>query len=205
LRDFLLHLLTITIGLLIALALESLVESIHFRHLVRDARHSLAREMNANRSLFAQNQRALEEDRELLENDIAQLRTLRSAKSAAAPDLHFRFGWNRFSDTAWKSARESGALVHMDPEIIEEYDGVYSQQEYVNQAGVGILMDHARVASPLLIAQDHKDSRELLPNEVETMLLACAELEARVQTLQQLMKPIAQDYAQAPHEPSADH
>jgi hypothetical protein len=40
-KDFLLHLLTITIGLFIALTLEAAVESMHHRHLVREARVSL--------------------------------------------------------------------------------------------------------------------------------------------------------------------
>jgi hypothetical protein len=38
LKDFLLHLLTITVGLFIALTLEAAIESLHHRHLVRDAR-----------------------------------------------------------------------------------------------------------------------------------------------------------------------
>ena len=37
-KDFALHLLTITIGLFIALSLEAAVQSLHHRHLVRDAR-----------------------------------------------------------------------------------------------------------------------------------------------------------------------
>jgi hypothetical protein len=36
-KDFLLHLLTITVGLLIALALEAAVQYLHHRSLVRDA------------------------------------------------------------------------------------------------------------------------------------------------------------------------
>jgi hypothetical protein len=200
-RDFLLHLLTITIGLLIALALEFAVESIHFHRLVQETRRNLAREIAANRKLFTENERALLADQQLLESDIAVLRELRAAKQPNLPELHFSFSWSAFTNSSWRSARDSGAMVHMDPGDIEDYAGLYDQQDYVNQVGVGILLDEAKAAAPLLIAQNHKDSRDLSPNEVETMLLGCAELEARVVTLQQLMKPLAADYAEAARSP----
>ena len=43
-RDFLLHILTITIGLLIALALEGAVTAIDHHRLVREARENIRRE-----------------------------------------------------------------------------------------------------------------------------------------------------------------
>jgi hypothetical protein len=49
-RDFFLHLLTITIGLFIALTLQAGVESIHHRHLVSEARENLRREIQINRN-----------------------------------------------------------------------------------------------------------------------------------------------------------
>ena len=47
-RDFLLHLLTITIGLLIALSLEGLVDWRHHRHLVHEAETNLHGEIVRN-------------------------------------------------------------------------------------------------------------------------------------------------------------
>jgi hypothetical protein len=49
-RDFLLHLATITIGLLIALGLEGCVEWMHHRHLVHQAEASLKTEIENNDS-----------------------------------------------------------------------------------------------------------------------------------------------------------
>jgi hypothetical protein len=42
-KDFMVHLLAITIGLLIALGLEAAVEAVHHRSLVREARHNIAK------------------------------------------------------------------------------------------------------------------------------------------------------------------
>jgi hypothetical protein len=47
-RDFLLHLCTITIGLVIALGLEGCVEWQHHRHLVHEAEQSLLTEIQNN-------------------------------------------------------------------------------------------------------------------------------------------------------------
>ena len=47
-RDFLVHLITITIGLVIALSLEGCVEWQHHRHLVREAEASLQGEIKTN-------------------------------------------------------------------------------------------------------------------------------------------------------------
>ena len=52
-RDFFLHLATISIGLLIALSLEGLVEWQHHRHLVHEAQASLYGEIKTNESRLA--------------------------------------------------------------------------------------------------------------------------------------------------------
>lgn len=52
-RDFFVHITTIVIGLLIAISLEQVVESIHHKHQVRDAREALALEREANQHEFA--------------------------------------------------------------------------------------------------------------------------------------------------------
>jgi uncharacterized membrane protein YccC len=73
-KDFLLHLLTITVGLFIALTLEAAVESLHHRHLVRDARDMLQREIASNQTLYADNVRRIEVNRATA----ARHRTVRS-------------------------------------------------------------------------------------------------------------------------------
>src|ERR1700733_14408633 len=78
--EFFLQLVTITIGLFIALTLEAGVESLHHRHLVREARENLRREMQINRSHFAENVQNLKKNRRQLTHDIDALRDLRSGK-----------------------------------------------------------------------------------------------------------------------------
>ncbi len=193
-QDFLLHLLTITVGLLIALALQAGVEELHYRHIVSEARANLRREILENQQTYAENLRSLQSDEEMLKHDIGQLRDLRAGKPPEHLDLHWSFDWNSYVDAAWKSARDSGALAHMSPEALEDYSGVYNQQQYVNELGTGILFDEAKAAAPLQFAKDHSDPRELQPADIQTMLLNTAELSARLVTLQSIMKPLVEDY-----------
>jgi hypothetical protein len=203
-KDFLLHLLTITIGLFIALTLEAAVEAMHYRHIVRDARVNLRREIGENHGLYAKNLLELTADRDLLMADIEQLRDMRAGKPPPKIDLRWSFGWSSYADSAWKSARDIGAIAHMEPEMLEDYSGIYGQQEYVNQIGAGIILDEAKAASPLFIAKDRKDPRDLQPVDIQALLLASAELYTRVLTLESLMRELDDGYKESlqQHDPS---
>jgi len=51
-KDFLIHIATIVIGLLIAIGLEQTVEAIHHHREVSEAREALSAEIGDNRKLF---------------------------------------------------------------------------------------------------------------------------------------------------------
>jgi cell division protein FtsB len=200
-RDFLLHLATITIGLLIAVALEAGVEELHYRHIVAAARANLRREITENHATYAQNLQSLEADQERLKHDIDQLRDIRAGKPPEHIDMHWSFDWSSYVDSAWQSARDIGAIAHMRPDAIEVYSEIYNQQRYVNDMGAGILADEAKAAAPLLFAKDGADPRDLTPGDIQAMLLASAELSARIVTLEPLMKTLDDDYAALLKEP----
>jgi hypothetical protein len=200
-KDFLLHLLTITIGLLIALGLDVAVEAMHHRHMVRDAQANLRKEISENHALYAENKRSLADNRSRLEHDIEQLRDLRAGKTPEHLDLHWGFYWGGYADAAWKTARDIGAVPYMTPEMIEQYDSIYGQQALVNEAGVGVLLAEAKAAAPLRIAKDHHDPKDLLTSDVQVMLLATAELDGTAETLQSIMKELDDEYVLALKEP----
>jgi hypothetical protein len=194
-KDFILHLLMITIGLLIALALQAAVESLHHRHMVSEARANLRREIAENHKLYTENLKNLQVNRVQLDQNIDQLRELRAGKTPQKFDLQWGFAWSSYADSAWKSARDIGAVSYMRPEVIEDYSGVYGQQTLVNGAGISIFLDQAKAAAPLLITKNHKDPKELLPGDIQAMLLSAGELEGRVATLQSIMKELDDGYA----------
>lgn len=172
-KDFLLHLLTITIGLFIALTLEAAVESMHHRHMVREARDNLRREIVENHKFYANNVPKLQLNRNQLAHDIDPLRELRDGQKLDHPNLSWRWDWNSYRDAAWKTARESGADSYMDSDSISTYSTVYGQQDYVNATAVAIVNEESRVGAPLEVA---KDPSKLNPTEIETLLIRSAEI-----------------------------
>jgi hypothetical protein len=173
-QEFLIHLLTITIGLFIALTLEATIESIHHWNLVRGAHVNLQREIAANHALYADNARNIRENRNQLARDIDQLRQLRDGKKPDPANLSWSWDWKSYDDSAWSTARASGAVSYMDPSQISAYSKVYTQQQYINETVLAILNDETKAGAALQVAMD---PAKLTPSEIEALLLKTAELD----------------------------
>jgi hypothetical protein len=193
-KDFALHLLTITVGLFIALTLEAAIQSLHHRHLVRDARQNLRREIAANHTRYTDNARSLKINRDQLARDIDQLRALRDGKKVDQPHLSWGWSWDGFDDTSWNTARDSGAISYMDPDTISSFATVYIQQEYVNNTAIVIINEESRAGAALEVATDPS---KLTPAEIETLLIKSAEIDLSFGTLQSTMKLLDDMYARA--------
>jgi hypothetical protein len=187
-------LLTITIGLLIALALEAAAQSLHHRHIVRAAQANLRREIAGNHALYVENLRSLENNLVELDKDIDQLRSLRSGVKLDKPDLSWQWTWSSYGQAAWKSARDIGATSYMEPRDIENYSTIYDQQAYVNDSAIAIVNDETKAVAPLFVA---KRASDLNPGELQSVLTASAELYARIKTLESTMKTLDDDYTKA--------
>jgi hypothetical protein len=197
-KDFLLHLLTITIGLFIALTLEAAVESMHHRHLVRDARENLRSEIEQNHQLYAKNARELELNRIQLAHDLAQLRELRDGKQLPNTKLSWTLDYNGYGDAAWMTAKESGAVPYMVSRSISDYTWLYAQQGYVNGMALTLLNEESRVNAVLDVAQEPS---RLIPAEIESLLIKTAEIDREASTLETWMKALDDMYARALSKP----
>jgi hypothetical protein len=193
-QDFFLQLLTITIGLFIALTLQAGVESLHHRHLVREARENLRREIQINRNHYAENIQNLATNRLQLAHDIDQLLDLRGGKPIEKKGLVWSWAWNGYIDAAWKTARDTGAVSYMSFDLINAYAELYMQQDYVNGQALAIVNFEPRSAAYLKIA---KDPAALSPSDIQSMLISLAESDIKLATLQDLMKPLDEKYTKA--------
>jgi hypothetical protein len=193
-REFFLHLVTITIGLFIALTLQAGVESLHHRHLVREARENLRREIQINRNHYAENVQTIDKNRRQLARDLDQLRDLRSGKPIEKNALAWGWDWNGYIDASWKTARDTGAVSYMSFDLINAYSELYFQQDYVNAQALAIINDAPKSAAFLLIA---RDPSALSPSDIQSMLISIAESDIKLATLQNLMKPLDEMYAKA--------
>ena len=132
-RDFFLHLFTITIGLLIALSLEGLVEWRHHRHLVHEAEAGLRSEIDQNAERLSSIRKQIQDQNNELNRNLATLEKMR-----VHPELHesmsFTFRQQGFEDTAWKTAQTTGALAFMSYKDAREYSTIYGLQDEIYQA-----------------------------------------------------------------------
>ncbi|MGH9568556.1 MAG: hypothetical protein ACRD4F_02885 [Candidatus Angelobacter sp.] len=88
-RDFFIHLVVITLGLLIALGLEGIVGWGHNKHLVHIAEANLRAELLANRKTLADDFRFLNNAQRQTESDLSILSAFKGTKHASA-ELTFR-------------------------------------------------------------------------------------------------------------------
>lgn len=129
-KEFLLHLFTITIGLLIALGLEGMVEWQHHRHLVHEAEASLHNEIKSNSDAMKRALDSLHKNQENLKRDVSLLKQeMQAGKLPAHTGLDVGFHIQTFDGVAWKTAQATGALAYMPYGDAHEYADIYNTQE----------------------------------------------------------------------------
>ena len=192
-RDFLLHILTIVIGLLIAIGLEQTVEWAHHREIVRVARENIRREIVQNREASVQDQGYLQSDADRMKGNAGLARAfLTNKKAFEHASMSFTFTWNGFTDSAWRSARDSGALVYMPMEEVQRYDDLYRQQDIVDEQAVAIFTRQPEIAAALMFIDapggvSVEEARALMTNCEVTYyrLLTLKELVIELHTMEE--------------------
>jgi hypothetical protein len=125
-RDFLLHIATIVVGLLIAIGLEQTVEMLHRRHEMQEAREHIRAEADVNERV----ERADREQTDLLlarmNRNLASLRAVGTKQADPAATLDFTWTLQNFFDAAYSGAKESGALHLMPYEESAAYEDAYT-------------------------------------------------------------------------------
>ena len=150
-RDFLIHLATITIGLLIALSLEGCVEFWHHRSLVHEAEASMQIEIEANARAL---QRALDDvrkEQDFLKKDIAVMKKIiANPKVPNKEDMRVDFRIRTFDDVSWKTSQSTGALSYMPYGRAREYANIYSAQNEIAEAEHQAVRDTVLSVAPFL-------------------------------------------------------
>ena len=126
LREFLTHILIVTVGILIALSLEGVRESWREHVAVSEARESFREELNLNREQLVKDQQNVRQVDAQLDQIISAMPQL--AKSPAELEkrvLELQPGFYFFRTTSWESAISSGALSHMKRKELDGFVDAY--------------------------------------------------------------------------------
>lgn len=130
-REFLLHLFTITVGLLIATQIESCMEWRHHVHLAEEARNSLRQEIEQNLKDLKDAQPGLKAWRDEVNADLATMQRIQEKPDDAAAQkgkLTVSTHFMSLRDTAWRTAESTGALGYMPYDEAQRYARIYKAQ-----------------------------------------------------------------------------
>ncbi len=129
-KDFLIHLLTVILGILIALSLEGLLEWHHHRSLAEEARSNLSAEMRENRERLERGLAQALDAKQRLKATIDSVEAFRKDRhDNRVSKLDWSFAVTPLPATAWSTAASTGALGYMDFSEVKGYTWVYVLQD----------------------------------------------------------------------------
>ena len=191
LKDFLLHLFTITVGLLIALSLEGCVEWRHHRHLVQEAEEGLRGEIAQNEKSISYLRQQIEARQKELNGDLSALDKIRAHPTEKHESTSFTFSMRGFDDVAWRTVQTTGAFAYMPYNEARIYSDIYATQDEVYKAERQTVDDVIRAASFVSTRSD--DWQPTVPqiDEIEDRIGA---LRMRLMLLSSLVDSLEKSY-----------
>jgi hypothetical protein len=130
-KDFGVQLVTITAGILIALSLEGVRESIHDRALVREARENIHREIADNKREVDNEIGAMPERGKKLDTALRFANELLKTQHTEVHSLSLELSFPTLSAASWQTAERTGALAHMDYAEVQKYATLYAFQDFL--------------------------------------------------------------------------
>jgi hypothetical protein len=195
-KDFFLHLLTVVLGILIALSLEGLIEWRHHRSLAEEARSNLTAEIRENRQLLTGGLAAAPDAEQRLKATIEAIEAYRKNRGDdRTSKLDWGFGLFPLRATAWSTAASTGALSYMEYSEVQGYTTAYVLQEEfltMQQSTLGKWLDLQK----WLARRDPKGGLSNLNNEELSQVEAEASAALlHTETEETFAKDLAQQYA----------
>jgi hypothetical protein len=194
-RDFLIHLFTITVGLFIAVSLEGLVEWQHHRHLAHDAEASLNAETRANAEGMADVLADLHKKQEDLKQDVRILKVVIATKKLpkdGSMEINFRIV--SFDDVSWKTAQTTEALAYMPYELAKTYASIYATQDALTIAEKQAARDAVISLGPFL--NDEKGDPDPTPEQAAAIIEKIEIFQGQLLLVDSLMKGLDEEYKQ---------
>lgn len=158
--EFFLHLFAITLGLLIAVQIESCVEWRTHKHIAAEARVALHKEIAGNLKTLRDAEPGLKLWKAQVNDGIvAMQRVIDHPNDPAAQPHHLSVGCSglTLNNTAWKTAQSTGALGYMPYEEATAYVNIYQAQDRLLAAESLPCADAAAIFG--IMAQYHLDAK----------------------------------------------
>jgi len=192
-RDFFLHIITITIGLLIALGLEGSVEWLHHRHLVHEAEESLHSEIASNAKGVADALADLHKQQADLKHDVTMLDYfLKNKKFPEHGSMSIAFHIKGFDDVSWKTAQSTGALSYMSYAQAQDYSDIYDTQDALYKSEQQAARDAIISLAPFMDSTDA--TPDPTPEDAKDMRQKIQVLQGQLLLVDSLMTGLDKSY-----------
>jgi hypothetical protein len=191
-KDFFLHLFTITIGLLIALALEGCAERWHHREIRNEADANLRQEIRDNAREIADKRASNLSELENLKKVLPFLEARKQGKDYEIHEIQLSgYTISQLSDASWRTAAATGALSYMEYGHVQQYAEAYQLQEKYSSLQGQTIAEYLQLQSFLIYGLD--------PTKISTTDAAEAELDARktltyLVAIQQIGEGLGKEY-----------
>ena len=163
LKEFLAHILVVTIGILIALSLDGVRESVRERRLVREARENFRLDVQENRTHLAAEMENLRDTQQAIIAALAQYETTEG--SSAPLQKPIKPGFYFYRATSWDTALSTGALSHMNSvEVIRYADMHEAVKAYteISKQALEIFLNFEALQNVKILSPDQRQRREEL-------------------------------------------
>ncbi len=131
-RDFAIHIATVTIGILIALGLEALIEAHRNHELVEHTRADFRAEFAANRAAVVADLKRTVAVKTELEGLIGYGQARLAGKDAPLPTLSTTRAFSFLTTTSWETAVATQALIHMPFAEARQISATQAKQAALN-------------------------------------------------------------------------
>jgi hypothetical protein len=129
-REFIFHMFTVILGILIALGLEGIVEWAHHRALVREARENITVEIEKNKETLDAALPEFKQRNEALNHVVDAVHRLeKTHRVAKGQAVNFGMSNHDLYSTAWQTASTSGAVTYMSYDELRRYTDIYVTQQ----------------------------------------------------------------------------
>jgi hypothetical protein len=183
-RDFLIHIATIVVGLIIAVGLEQSVEYFHHRHQLHEAREAIHAELEVNARLFNITLSITQDAQEAMQRNARILQT--AAPNDKTPTSALEYNWDipYPRSNAWQDAKTNAAVNYMAPGERAEADYIYGDSDLAEKFAMSWLQQNNIAAA---IAHSATTVGELTPQDRARLIEATQATEGQIASYRMLI------------------
>lgn len=128
-KDFFIHIFTITVGILIALGLEQAVEAYHHRQLADEARANIITELRDNKHNLDSVRNGIPKVLKEPQETLKLVNQALAHSLTKTPPMGLHLDLVTLTSTSWTTAQAVGALSYMHYQEVKEFSEAYQVQQ----------------------------------------------------------------------------